>query len=194
MNMPVHTDSSSVWDTLPHVVSRTQFCQYSYLFSKHRALHFIPEFTFIIALGKTSSFFRKMFLKFLLRYDSLTTELTVLFTYLLAVLGLHCCVGFSLLGWAGATLHCSAWASHCGGFSCCRAQAPGTQAIAVAARGLRVWGSQALEHRLSGCAAWAFVALQHVVSSWIRVRTLVFCFGRQILYHWATREALNSLF
>ena len=119
MNMPVHTDSSSVWDTLPHVVSRTQFCQYSYLFSKHRALHFIPEFTFIIALGKTSSFFRKMFLKFLLRYDSLTTELTVLFTYLLAVLGLHCCVGFSLLGWAGATLHCSAWASHCGGFSCC---------------------------------------------------------------------------
>ena len=34
--MPVNTDSSSVWDTFPHIVSWTQFCQYSYLFSKHR--------------------------------------------------------------------------------------------------------------------------------------------------------------
>jgi len=29
---------------------------------------------------------------------------------------------------AGATLHCGAGASHCGGFCCCRAQAPGAQA------------------------------------------------------------------
>ena len=34
--MPVNTDISSIWDTFPHIVSRTQFCQYSYLFSKHR--------------------------------------------------------------------------------------------------------------------------------------------------------------
>ena len=29
--------------------------------------------------------------------------------------------GFSLLWWAGATLHCGMWALHCSGFSCCRA-------------------------------------------------------------------------
>ena len=36
-------------------------------------------------------------------------------------------VGFLLLRWAGATLHCGAWASHCGGFSCCGARALGTR-------------------------------------------------------------------
>ena len=34
------------------------------------------------------------------------------------------------------------------------------------------------------------VAPRHVGSSWIRDQTCVSCFGRQILYHWATREAL----
>ena len=38
----------------------------------------------------------------------------------LAVLGLCCCLDFSLVA-AGATLHCSMQVSHCGGFSCCRA-------------------------------------------------------------------------
>ena len=33
------------------------------------------------------------------------------------------------------------------------------------------------------------VALWHVESSWIRDWTLISCIGRQILYHWATREA-----
>ena len=32
---------------------------------------------------------------------------------------------------AALGLCCSAWASHCGGFSCCRAQALGTQASVV---------------------------------------------------------------
>ena len=41
----------------------------------------------------------------------------------IAALGLHCCVGgFLQLSQAGATLHGSLWASHCGGFSCCGAQ------------------------------------------------------------------------
>ena len=41
-----------------------------------------------------------------------------LFIYLcLAVLGLRCCLwAFSSCGKRGATFHCSAWASHCGGF------------------------------------------------------------------------------
>ena len=45
--------------------------------------------------------------------------------------------GFLQLLWAGATLCCSVRASHCGGFSCCRA-----------------W---ALEHRVNSCGAWALL-------------------------------------
>ena len=50
---------------------------------------------------------------------------------------------------------CSVWASHCGGFSCCRVRALGAQASVVVARGLGSCGSQALERRLSSCGAWA---------------------------------------
>ena len=41
------------------------------------------------------------------------------------------CMGFLWLWRVGAALHCSAWSSHCGGFSCCRARALGTQASVV---------------------------------------------------------------
>ena len=61
----------------------------------------------------------------------------------LAVLGLHCCMGFLLLQRAGATLRCSARASHCGGFSFCRARALGTRASVVVARGLSSCGARA---------------------------------------------------
>ena len=45
--------------------------------------------------------------------------------------------GLSLVAASGgSTLCCSVWASHCGGFSCCRAQALGTRASVVVARGL----------------------------------------------------------
>ena len=44
------------------------------------------------------------------------------------------CVGSPLL--PGATLGCGVQASHCGGFSCCGAQAIGTWASVVVARGL----------------------------------------------------------
>ena len=60
-------------------------------------------------------------------------------------------VGFLQLRRAGATLCCGAWASHCGGFSCCRAQALGARASATVARGLSNCGSRTLEHRLSSC-------------------------------------------
>ena len=63
--------------------------------------------------------------------------------------------GLSLCVVSGATLHCSARVSHWSGFSCCRAQALGTWASAVAACRLGSWGLQALEHELSSCGAWA---------------------------------------
>ena len=75
------------------------------------------------------------------------------FIYLfMAVLGLGC-LGFLQLWRAGATLRCGAGASHCGGFSCCRARALGAQASVVVAHGLSSCGSRALERRLSSCGA-----------------------------------------
>ena len=59
-----------------------------------------------------------------------------LFIYLfLAAPGLHCCApAFSNCGERGPLF--VAWASHCSGFSCCGAQALGTQASVVVACGL----------------------------------------------------------
>ena len=83
----------------------------------------------------------------------------ILFFFLilfLAVLSLHCCTqAFSSCGEWGATLRCSAPASHCGGFSCCRAQALGTQPSVVVARGLSSCGSWILDRRLSSCGGQA---------------------------------------
>ena len=53
-------------------------------------------------------------------------------------------VGFLWLWQVGATLLCSAQASHCSGFSCCRAWALGALASVVAARGLGSCGLRAL--------------------------------------------------
>ena len=47
----------------------------------------------------------------------------------------------SLAAASGATLHCSAWATHCGGFSCCGARGLGVvRASVVIARGLSSCG------------------------------------------------------
>ena len=61
------------------------------------------------------------------------------------------CVGFLQWRRAGATLCCSTWASHCGGFSCCRARALGARASVVVAHRLSSCGLRALERRLSSC-------------------------------------------
>ena len=53
------------------------------------------------------------------------------------------CTGFLWLQRSGATLHCGAWASHCGGFPCCGAQALGAWASVVVARGLSSCGTRA---------------------------------------------------
>ena len=76
---------------------------------------------------------------------------------------------FSSWGEGGATLRCSVQASHCGGFSCCGAQALGMRASVVVA------------HRLSCSAACGIFPN--------RARTHVPCIGRQILNHCTTREA-----
>ena len=77
--------------------------------------------------------------------------------------------GLSLVALGGG-VRCGAQASHCSGFSCCRARALGTQASVVVerglsscgiqasvvvARGLSSCGSRALERRLSSCGARA---------------------------------------
>ena len=48
-------------------------------------------------------------------------------------------------------------ASHCRGFSCCRARALGAQASVVVARGLSSCGLRALELRLSSCGTRAYL-------------------------------------
>ena len=82
--------------------------------------------------------------------------------FILFYLFIFGCVGSSLLPAsflqlqrAGATLCCGAQASHCSGFSCCRAWAVDTWALVVAARRLSSCGSWALEHRLSSCGTRA---------------------------------------
>ena len=63
------------------------------------------------------------------------------------------CAGFLWLRRAGATLHCGARASHCGGFSCCGARALGAWAPVVVALELSSAGSVVVAHGLSCSAA-----------------------------------------
>ena len=74
----------------------------------------------------------------------------------LAVLGLLLCTAFLELCRVGPALLRSLQASHCGGFSCCGAQALGWGASAAVASGL--------QRRGSGVAAHGF-SLQRVGSS-----------------------------
>ena len=83
---------------------------------------------------------------------------------------------FLQLQWVGATLQL--W---CSGFAFCRARAPGTWAQSSWLPGARV---QAQKLWCTG-----LVAPQRVGSSWATNQTHVSCIGRQILYHWATKEA-----
>ena len=89
---------------------------------------------------------------------------------------LHTC--FLYLWQVGATLRCGTRVSHCSGFSCCGAQALGTWASVVVARGLQSAGSVVVAHGLSCSEA----------TSQTRDRTCVPCIGRRILNHYATGE------
>ena len=54
---------------------------------------------------------------------------------------------------SGATLPCSAWACHCGGFSC-KTQLLGVRASVVVVCGLLGVGASVVGLRLSTCGAW----------------------------------------
>ena len=62
---------------------------------------------------------------------------------------------FSLVVASGGHSSLQCVASHCSGFSCCRARALGMWASVVEARGLSSCGLRALECRLSSCGTWA---------------------------------------
>ena len=66
----------------------------------------------------------------------------------MAALGLHCCARAFSSFTRGATLLCSSQASHCGGFSYCRAQTLGSI-------GFRSRAAQAEQLRLMGSGVWA---------------------------------------
>jgi len=88
--------------------------------------------------------------------------------------------GLSLVAASGGYSSLGALASHCGGFSCCR----------VVAQGLIRCGSWALER--AGLSPEGSVAPPYVESSWSRDGTHVFCIGRWILIHCATRIVPRS--
>ena len=92
------------------------------------------------------------------------------------------CTDFLQLKQAGATFHCSVWASHYEGFSYGGAQALGYQASVAAARGLSLWLKSS---RALGQWLWysGSVALQHVGSSRTRGQNSVPCTARWILNH-----------
>ena len=54
--------------------------------------------------------------------------------------------------------------------------------------------AQAVERWLSGCGSEAESLRWAVASSHMRDQTCVLCIGRQVLYPWATREALKKFF
>ena len=72
----------------------------------------------------------------------LNEVISFLFVYTFVYLFIFGCTGFLLLHsdfpqlwWAGTTLHCCTQAPHCSRFSCCGAQALGSQASVVATHG-----------------------------------------------------------
>ena len=69
-------------------------------------------------------------------------------------MGLHCRAGFSLVAASRGLFSSRVWASHRGGFSCCRAQARGQRVgSVVVAPGLYSTGSVVVVHRLSFSSA-----------------------------------------
>ena len=88
--------------------------------------------------------------------------------------------GLSLVAESGgySSLQCE---TYCGGFSWCRAQAPGC----MGSRSCSTWSFVVVAPGLqsTGSIVWrvGLVALWHVGSSQIRDRTCVSCIGRQIL-------------
>ena len=75
----------------------------------------------------------------------------------MAVLGLWCCVSFSVVAVRRGCSLVAVCRFHCCGFSCCRARALGVWASVVVARVLSSCSSWALEHRLDSGGACALL-------------------------------------
>ena len=72
--------------------------------------------------------------------------------------GLCCCAQACFLVVAGVLLPgCCVWASGCGAFSCCGAQAIGTWTLVVVARGFSSCGLRTLEYGLGSCGALLYL-------------------------------------
>ena len=99
----------------------------------------------------------------------------ILFIFsILAVLGLHCCMGFLQLRWADFSLQWLLVEEHG-----CRA------------RGFSSWDSRALEHSLSSCGSWAWLLRGMWDLPRPGIEHMSPALARQSLYHWATRETWN---
>ena len=78
----------------------------------------------------------------------------------MAALNLHCCTqAFYSCGKWGILSSCGTWASHCSGFSCCRAWAQGAQGL---------WVVAAHRPQSTGSVNCDLAVPWHVVSSWTR--------------------------
>ena len=99
--------------------------------------------------------------------------------FILALLGLHCCTDFSLVVVSG------------------RWSAAVVRGLLIAAASLvverRLWGTRASVIVARGLSSHGtgIVTPWHVGSFQTRDQTHVSCAGRQILYHWITREAVS---
>ena len=105
----------------------------------------------------------------------------------LAALSLHCYTWVFSSSSKWGLLSCfSAQASHCSGFSFCRAQSLDTWALVVAACGLSSVGSVVTAHRLCCLAACGIFPDQR--------SNPCPCTGRWILIQYTTRKVLHFLF
>ena len=95
---------------------------------------------------------------------------------------LVCCLFSSWGKWG--LLFLAVWTSRCGGFFCCRGQAPGVWASLDEAHGLSICSSQALERGLSSCGTWA----QLLCSMWDLPRSGI----KPCLLHWQADSLLLS--
>ena len=104
----------------------------------------------------------------------------------MAVLGVHCRAGFSLLRRAGTTVHCGVRASCCYGLSLAEQRLQGVQTSVAAAHGPSSCGSQARARGDQWLWYTSLDAVWRAGSSRTRAWTCVFCIGSWILYHWVT--------
>ena len=98
--------------------------------------------------------------------------------------------GFFQLQWVGTTLHCHVKASHCRVFSCASWML-GSLGSVVAAWAQELW---LMSSRVLAWGDTVLVVQWHVRSSLTGDRPHALCIGRQILCHWATREASSFCF